>query len=396
VGHAAPLPGRAPPPRARLPALLAFLAVVSGCSTDPTFVGGAGNGGAGAAGSGAPGSGGAPPSASATSGGAGGCGAEGCERCARDCLGGACVDGKCQPVAILDRSSGLEGTWSGILADGPDLFVGDLGSGEGTVDGQLVRIDKTSGGVTILVAKGGTTAWELAADAERVFWLSPTEARVQRVARTGGPMLLIAKDQPPSASDEPSGIAVSEGFVYWAAFGTWRRAAVGSSEAESDFEAGTSPASIASGGKEGGVFLTDRDGWVYGKDTPSTLTALATGGKPGALAVDSTHVYWVDGDDSSVARVSRNGLERAQKLAEGAARPTGIALDATHVYWTTRGDCEDGPACWSGSVTRIDKAGDTKPEVMAEGPWPVFDVAVDDDAVYFTTGPAGVVYRVAK
>ncbi|MEJ7728967.1 MAG: hypothetical protein WKG00_07120 [Polyangiaceae bacterium] len=299
-------------------------------------------------------------------------------------------------MALLDASSGVEGTWSGILADGPDLYVGDLGSGEGAVDGQLVRIDKSRGGVTILVPKGDTTAWELAADAESIFWLSPTEARVQRVARTGGPTQLIAIDQAPSDSAEPSGITVADGFVYWAAFGVWRRAAVGSSEAESDFQTGSSPASIAAGGTDDGFFLTDRDGWVYRKDTPSSVTTLARGGKPGALAVDSTHVYWVDAADATVMRVSRQGGEVAQKLAEGGARPAGLALDATHVYWTTRGGCDEGPACWSGSVSRIDKAGSTEPELLAEGPWPVLDVAVDDAAVYFTTGPAGVVYRVAR
>jgi hypothetical protein len=376
--------------------LLAILTSAGGCSTDPSFVDDAASGGAGAAASGAPGSGGAGGSAPAASGGTGGCGRPGCDGCASDCLGGACLDGKCQPVAMLDPSSGLSGTWSGILSEGSDLYVGDLGSGAGRVDGKLVRIDKDSGAVTILVAEGGTTAWELAADAESIFWLSPAEARVQRVAKSGGPTLLVASDQAPSDADEPSGIVVAEGFVYWAAFVAWRRAAVGTTETQSDFEIGTSPAAIATGGKGGAFFLTDRDGWVYRKDARAPLAQLARGGRPGALAVDETHAYWLDASDGSIVRASQQGDDVPQTLFDGAVRPAGLALDATHVYWTARGDCERMPSCWSGSVTRIDKAGRGEPEVVAEGPWPVFDVAVDDIAIYFTTGPAGAVYRVAK
>lgn len=383
--------------RALAPAL-SFLAIAGAgaCSTDPTFVGASGSGGQGASGS--PSSASSGGDGAGASGGAsstGGCGGQGCG-CPRDCLGGACLDGKCQPVAILDRASGLEGVWSGILVDGPDLFVGDLGSGDASIDGKLLRMAKDGSDVTILVPQGETTAWEMATDVDSVFWLSPTEAQVSRVAKSGGPVQVVASDQPPSDVSEPSGIAVSEGYVYWATFGTWRRAAVGSSGAQSDFEAGTSPASIVAGGKSGDFFLSDRDGWIYRKDPAAESIPLVRFGAPGALALDSDYVYWLDGSSAGVARADRAGNIGATKLADGAPRPTGLAVDETHVYWTTRGDCDREPACWSGTVNRVDKAGASKPEVLAEGPWPVFDVAVDDSAVYFTTGPAGVVYRVAK
>ena len=74
--------------------------------------------------------------------------------------------------------------------------------------------------------------------------------------------------------------------------------------------------------------------------SPDGGTLLASGqANPGALAVDKTHVYWLNGGGgvtpASVMRVPIGGGTPTQ-LAN-AQSPSGIALDATSLYWSDSG-----------------------------------------------------------
>jgi hypothetical protein len=87
------------------------------------------------------------------------------------------------------------------------------------------------------------------------------------------------------------------------------------------------------------------------------------------MAVDEAHAYWISDDESSTGRPGLQAIVRAPK--DGSAKATvvaetqgadDLALDASHVYWV-----EAGPARWQrcGRVMSVPKAGGA-PSVVAE------------------------------
>jgi len=142
---------------------------------------------------------------------------------------------------------------------------------------------------------------------------------------------------------------------------------------------------------ETGVYLTESS--MLGRvlrvtsDGSAPLKVLAAGElRPGALAIDATHVYWLNGV-GAVSRVSKAG-GAVEVLASGEAQPTQLALDETHVYWTNQGN--PGLA----GVRRMAKQGGA-PELFAPGESPM-GVAVDATHVYWCDWGAGKVQRRSK
>ena len=244
------------------------------------------------------------------------------------------------------------------------------------------------------MANGLTTAWEIAIDDDHVYWSCFEDDSARRVAKSGGPLQLVAASQLAPWPDRPWGVAVDTANVYWsAAAGVWRRAAVGSINMASDLFVGSGAAGIAVD-EDGVTFLADDDGTIVRFDGTNASTLASGRSKPNAIAVDDANVYWLDTGDGRVMRIDKVGGLAPEELAVGEANPTGIALDATDVYWTAWGACTEA-ACAHGTVSRVPKAGG-EVTVVAEGDYLPTDVAVDDEAVYWTTWSASSVLRLAK
>jgi hypothetical protein len=370
-----------------VPATLLGALLFAACSPDPSFVDASASTGAG----GAAGSGGATS-------GAGACGdtsddPANCGSCGHDCLGGECAAGACQPKEIAGAVGDFDGAYAGLAVDATHVYIGDRGSRAGALDGGVLRVSKAEGTVEIVVDEGLTTAWEIAIDDDHVYWTCLEDDTARRVAKNGGPLQLVAADQPAPSTSRPWGVAVDATYVYWAAAGgIWRRAAIGSTDMASDLLVGIAAAGIAVDAR-GAAFVTDEQGTVVRFDGTAPVTLASGHNLPNAIAVDDTHVYWLDYGDGSVMRADKNAAGTSELLARGDALPTGIALDDSHVYWTTWGDCTEA-ACAHGTVNRVPKAGGTA-TIIAEGSYLATDVAVDEDAVYFTTWSAAV-FRLAK
>ncbi len=117
-------------------------------------------------------------------------------------------------------------------------------------------------------------------------------------------------------------------------------------------------------------------------DGSGAVTVLASGQpKPEGMAVDDTHVYWVNWADgaprvsaAAVMRVPKAGGIMPTILAPNQMGPRGVAVDATHVYWTV----------WAtGEIKRLLKGGGGSPETVAMAEMNPRDVAVDATHVYW-------------
>ena len=109
--------------------------------------------------------------------------------------------------------------------------------------------------------------------------------------------------------------------------------------------------------------------------------ALATGG----VAVDASHLYWtsyVGGPTAGTIRRANLDGSNPQAIVPGQAAPFGIAVDASHLYWTNSGD---------GTIWRANLDGtNAQSIVQGEGQNSLFAVAVDASHLYWTNRSQGI------
>lgn len=302
--------------------------------------------------------------------------------CSSDCLGGACVDGVCQPIELAghqNRAGVLAVTatdvfWSvtvgytinkATLVPGPlnsfqvgDPFVSSpfgvaVASGyvlwaNNTGNNSIVRAAPGSSDPTpVILASGQSAPISIATDGVFAYWTNygaGTIARIHIRAAVGEVPTILAQNQA-----NPWGLALRNGFLYWTNSG--------------------------GGGAVRRLSLAN----------PAVVTNLATGGLPLSLAVDDTSVYWVD--TSSVRKVAVAGGS-AVSLATGQSNPEGIAIDDQHVFWSNY----DG-----GTVMRADLDG-AHPTIMATAQRHPFTMAQDALAIYWVNddAPDGGIEKLAK
>jgi hypothetical protein len=285
--------------------------------------------------------------------------------CAKDCLGGACVLGKCQPTALV---SGRNRPW-GVVLDRGDVYWSELGP-----DGQpgaAFKLVPAAEPVKIIDAKVDPM-W-LYTYESRLYWVSSTApgavGRCPLAGSTGcsyEPGVLVNPPGSIVASglngttyvNNPDSVVADNTGVYWTNAGSRNLL-------------------------DGSVVVCRATG--CGSPGPQILsTSLA---RPRGIALDETYVYWVDEglgpdpDTGLVLRIPKVG-GTAQKIADHQGSPAYIAVDGTNVYWTNRG---------SGDVMVWPKSGGD-PRLFAPGQGSAWAIAVDASGVYWTTwGPNGSV-----
>jgi len=311
-----------------------------------------------------------------------------CGKCGRDCLGGACVDGSCQPVQLATKlshvytviqgdgfiygASGAGGAvwkvpmagcvdpstcaeilsspgefYRGLAMDSDALFFADSPAG------RVMRVGKDGQGECVL-ASGETYAWGIAVDATYVYWSARGANAIKRRSKTCGaatPEVLVAQ------TDEPEFLTLDATGLYW-------------------------------GRRDGGLVSWSN---VDGTSTEPVWSGTTPGGSMFNLVTDDAWVYWREGYSGATdgtARVVRAPKDRSGTLevvADDQPAPRYMAVDGTHAYWTTAESVRRGPKDGSGLV-----------ETLATGYASPHAILVDDEAVYFGTFWGEELFKLAK
>lgn len=172
----------------------------------------------------------------------------------------------------------------------------------------------------------------------------------------------------------PMGVAVSAGVVYW-----------------------VEAVPKTSMGPQGGQIRAMPEN-PDGGTTPSILWSSDAGWPSGALAVDSTGVYWphVSPSGSQVMHMGLDG-SNPQPLVSSLNQPGAIAKDANNVYVTDVGSCTM-TSCPSGAVLQLPLDGGA-PVSLASSQSFVESLAIDSNSVYWSAvqnglppGSGGAIY----
>ena len=141
------------------------------------------------------------------------------------------------------------------------------------------------------------------------------------------------------------------------------------------------------------VYWTDRENGLIGRanlDGTGVDHSFITGtGNPHEAAVNSTHVYWVNGQPAgyTIGRANLDGTEANPRFIADVDVDfgSGVAIDGRHVYWVSK--FYDGfPEPASGAIGRANLDGTGVDESFITGlDFPAGALAVDASHLYWTS-----------
>lgn len=326
-----------------------------------------------------------------------------CGVCGRDCLGGACQNGQCQPVLLSpQRMLSLE-------VDDTYLYGADT-----TVNFNVLRLSKNGGGIPTTLMSGESGIDDVEIDYSTVYVAesgSPI-GRIVSVPKAGGSIKVYSTYQ-----NNARRIAVSGNYVY---FSTLECDGSGSScettvKASPKWAPGTTPNLIASVPWESGVLSDilivetgtfDGDlfwsvdgngqgaGWITKRDGSSyAITTFVASERPTAMVSDGNKLYWIDITGYFYSKPLSGGARTTlAALDYDQASPANdeVQQDDTHLYW---GGNYYGVYGNNSYLYRLPKTGGPV-ETLRAGAGGIGAVAVDDEALYWADD--GGVHRIAK
>ncbi len=272
-----------------------------------------------------------------------------CGDCGRTCET-TCESGACTPTVL---ASGVPGPRA-ILVDDQNVYFADHGSIS------VESMSKVDGSGRTVVAGAQVFPERLTTDGTRLYWTNDSDVlgSFDSVFKTGGQSYILARDIP-----SPSGIAVSNGFLY-VATSSPNNASACTTDAWTD--------SILKCSSTAGCYVAACT--TTGGPLP---IATQTGASPLSLAVNATTLYWTSYAGKAVYSCPLPDCAGGpQPFATGLSGPTDIVVNNGYVYFTDTA---------AGSVLRCGSAGCSgKPQVVVTGQADPEYLAVDDTNVYFS------------
>ena len=307
--------------------------------------------------------------------------------------GPACVDDDIPPRPSVD----------GLVSDAGAGADADADLGDAPFAG-----DGASSGTPVLLATGSPClAMDLAIANGTLYWTEDATGLVRSVSAAGGPVSTIASGQMRAGA-----IAVDAKNIFWVAGDRktiMRRAVAGG--AISTFVAATTETERLGGENDINALLVSNNTLYFGRYTfaykmptdGSMFTAIMSSppedlGKPGAFALDGTHLYQTEIGHNAVSRELLNGMQNG-KLETGAMAPLApdriavsvadllidaIAVRDDYVIWA------NGASIW----TKLSNHGEDDPASIlatAVGTNPISGFVVSGAFIYFGESSANAV-----
>jgi hypothetical protein len=296
---------------------------------------------------------------------------------------GACADA-CEPVQI-GGPSGAEAIGVAIVGDHVVWSTGY---------GKTLRIADPDGGpmdAEFVPLSQNNFVTRIAADDTHVYVLDYGGATVKRVSVPDGAVDLVTTVAEGQA--EFGGIAVGEEHVYFAmrtSGGIWRAAKdLSQVEAAEEVAIAVAPNDVALDATH--VYWIDNDVGEIRRlafaDIGADVMAerIVTGVGLETLVVDDARVYYADGGTVSSA-IKDGDNEGMIELATERGTVFDMAVDSTHLYWTG----------WtSNQVVGVPKDGSAQAEVIASSPTP-WGLALGCDALYWAENGTGTLRKRSK
>jgi hypothetical protein len=311
-----------------------------------------------------------------------------CGSCGRDCLGGACAAGLCQPVVLATSQEMPAGLAVDVTGAGGRVYWTNR------VDLGKVSSVAKSGGLITVHAPGQPRPGGIVVDGTYMYWNnsgltanagSIWKAEKETASDAAGPMELAA------GQDEPFAIALTGTKL------SWTNVVVNTGSVATVDINGTGLATIASNqNRPGGIACDTLAGywtvvgegeiWKWSGDPPVSSIFLAGLVSPTSIAIDMSYVYWAD-VGGSVSRATRlSSPPTALPLVNNQGLILGLAVDGLHMYWADNSN---------GRVMRSLKAGGSA-EVVADQQQGPFAIALDNDSVFWTNTDDGTIMRRVK
>ena len=287
----------------------------------------------------------------------------------------ACSTGACTPEPTTIYTTTGCGRLNLQLSDGTLFWVNEMA-------GSVHSLDLTGSTAEELVS-GLTAASSLVLDATNVYVV--TGNSLSRIPIGGGAAETVVTEAAPIFD-----VAVSDGMLYYG-FGE----NVKSVSADADDGTGTVVATAESGGLPKGVAV-DGDFVIWAADSANNVEfdlisaemRVKLGQSQGSLmfgprsvAVDGTHVYWVNGSTIERAAYDPEPMGQTNVAASLDSQPiTAFAVNATTAYYGVEGNVEKALIGEDSAWVARGQGGELE---MGEGG--ILSMVVDDTNVYWST-----------
>jgi streptogramin lyase len=236
-------------------------------------------------------------------------------------------------------------------------------------NGTIGRANLDGTGVNQAFVTGAGDAFNLAVDANHVYWTDEAGDAIGRADIDG---TSVDPDFITGASG-PTGIAVDANHIYWTSDGSVGRANLNGTGVDQNFlpaAATTFGVAVNANHIYWANYSTDAIGRANLDGTGATQELITSIDTPQGIAVGPDHVYWANyhQDGSAIGRARLDGSSVETTFVPGLDNPYGVAVDGGHVYWADY----SGPNAVGRAA--LDGGAIARSFVAANGPR---DVAVD-------------------
>jgi hypothetical protein len=336
-----------------------------------------------------------------------------CGACNHSCLGGACKDGRCQAVPLVQ---GQHGPWGIAVDNNPGGNVYWVNDSDTDGDDAVLKIGKDGKNLVQLAhtpAGRVSSPRGVAVDDSFVYWASSSAySSIAKCAITGcaNSGILITDDV-----EESQDVAIDGTHAYWieklgARVGRALKTDGGAATTLTGGLYAVGPVDYSIAVDSTHVYFAARN--VIGRvaktastpDGGATFETIVNDVYTVGIAVDDTNVYWATEDNPGLIQYApKGGLPQGAvptALASDQPNPHAIAVDAKNVYWVNFGPGVN--TFTDGSVMMCPKTGcaASGPVELASKQANPKDIAVDDVAVYWTANgyasSDGAVMKIAK